>query len=81
MCRGNDPITLRKINERNRQFWLEQSKLRIERISNELIFHLATIDMRQESTRGIPLNRQKSIELALEDAEMTDRTEFLYHGE
>src|ERR1700686_3433086 len=69
ICPGNDPVAPRGINELNRQFWLEQSKLRDKRISNETIYKIATDDMNFETLRGVPIKLRKSLEKALADAE------------
>ena len=62
-----------QINNRNREFWLEQSRLAAERLSDETLRNVATADMSSEVIRGIPLKQQKSIEKALEDAERSRR--------
>jgi hypothetical protein len=61
-------LTLAEINERNAKFWLEQSQLRAERISDETIFELAQKDMAFEMARTIPIRFQKTLEQALADA-------------
>jgi len=73
ICPGNDPVALQRLNERNRQFWIEQSKLLDERISNETLYKTATDDMNSEILRCVPVKSRKSLEQALADAETTMR--------
>jgi len=61
--------TIEQINKRNKEFWLEQSKLALEKLYDETLRNVATADMSSEVIRGIPLKQRKSIEKALEDAE------------
>jgi hypothetical protein len=68
---ANNPALFRKINQQNRDFWEEQNKLRDQRISVDVIFTIATKDMRSETSRGIAVRAQKSFEQALADAEDT----------
>jgi hypothetical protein len=72
-CFGNDPVVLQKINQQNREFWEKENKLRDKRISIEVIFTIATNEMRSETSRGVSARAQKSFEQALADAEKTLR--------
>jgi hypothetical protein len=60
--------TLREVNERNREFWLEQSRLRDQRVEDEDVFCVAMNDLQSEISRQVPLYSQKSFEQALEIA-------------
>ena len=62
------PANLRRINKRNRQFWLKQSKLTVQRISNPVLYALAERDMCSEAIR-VAFREQKSLDQALYDAE------------
>jgi hypothetical protein len=68
ICSGNDPVALQRLNERNQQFWNEQSKLMGERISNPALYKIAMDDMNFEILRGVPVKLRKSLERALADA-------------
>ena len=65
---------IEQLNQRNLQFWLEQSGLLETRICNETLLEIATKDMHSDAVRGFPLKLHKTIEKALEDAEGTART-------
>ena len=65
------PLTTQMVNQQNRQFWLEQSELRDKRMSDEVVFRIATNDMCSETARWIPIKVRKSLEQALADAENT----------
>jgi len=71
MHHGNDPAVLRKINKQNRDFWEKENELRDKRISIDVIFTIATNEMRSETSRGVSARAQKTFELALADAENT----------
>jgi len=71
ICSRNGPVTPRTINEQNRQFWSEQSKLMERRMSDGTISEIATTDVRLENERRLPLAWQKSFEQALAQAEIT----------
>jgi hypothetical protein len=60
--------TLREINERNRQFWSEQSILMEQRMADEDIVRVAMNDIQSECARQVPVYNQKSFEEALEIA-------------
>lgn len=60
-------LTFSEINERNAKFWLRQSQLCLERISDETIFELAQKEMAFEML-GVPIRFQKTLERALADA-------------
>lgn len=66
-------LTLMQLNNWHKRFWRAQSKLADNRISDETIFTLATVDMYSETVRGVPLRQKKSIEQALEDAHHAQR--------
>ena len=68
MFPGSHPAALRKINNRNKQFWAKQSKLTEQRISDPILYALATPGMRSESIR-VSFREQKSLDQALADAE------------
>ncbi len=59
---------LREANERNREFWLEQSGLREQRVADEDVFCVAMNDLRSEVSRHVSSYSQKSFEKALEIA-------------
>jgi len=66
---STDPLTLKAINERNRQFWLEQNALREERMADSAIFGIAERGMRSEVARCVAIRAQKTLEQALADAD------------
>jgi hypothetical protein len=65
--------TIEQINNRNKEFWLEQSKVTLDRICDEPLFTVATANMNSEVIKGVPLKLQTSIDQALEDAEKARR--------
>jgi hypothetical protein len=67
-------LTLREINDRNREFWEDQKRLRDTRISNSVIFRAAIRDLQSEELRQIPVYYRKTVEKALEDAAGTKET-------
>jgi hypothetical protein len=60
--------TLQEINERNRQFWSEQSILMQPRMADEDVLSTAMNDIQCEGLRQVPVYNQKSFEEALEIA-------------
>jgi len=62
-------LTTEGLNEQNRRFWQTQSDLLDKRMSDELLFNVATMDMRSETLRQVPIYSQKTLEQALADAE------------
>jgi hypothetical protein len=60
--------TLREINERNRQFWSDQSVLMEQRMADEDIVSVAMNDIHSECARQVPVYNQKSFEEALKIA-------------
>ena len=67
--KGKALLTTKDLNEQNRRFWQIQSDLLEKRMSDELLFDIATMDMRSETHRQIPIYSQKTLEQALADAE------------
>lgn len=61
--------TLREVNERNREFWLEQAEVTEKWMSDEAVFSSAMIDLQVQDLLGTPLRLQKSFEKALADAD------------
>jgi hypothetical protein len=49
-------LTLRKLKRLNRKFWLPQSELTVRRISDRMIYDVASSSMKSEAIRGVPLN-------------------------
>jgi hypothetical protein len=60
--------TLREVNERNCQFWLEQSSLMEQRVADEDVLCTAVNDLQSEALRQVPAYSRKSFEGALETA-------------
>jgi hypothetical protein len=71
---GRALLTTKDLNEQNRRFWQTQSDLLEKRMSDELLFNVATMDMRSETLRQVPIYSQKTLEQALADAEKTKNT-------
>jgi hypothetical protein len=61
-------VSSAQINEQNRQFWIKQSALRDERMSDPTIFKIATRSMNWEAVSGVPVKFRKTFELALDHA-------------
>jgi hypothetical protein len=61
-------LTLREINQRNREYWGQQNSLRAARMADRVIFQTATRDLTSEEVRQIPVYYRKTLEKALEDA-------------
>jgi hypothetical protein len=57
------------INERRRQFWLEQSELLNIRICDTVLHDIAMRDIAMEEQRMVPVKNRKSLGQALADAE------------
>jgi hypothetical protein len=57
------------LNEKNRIFWVRESKLLEQRIQDPYLFKVATQDMTSEELRGVPLRNRKSMAQAFADAE------------
>jgi hypothetical protein len=64
-------LSIADLNEQNHRFWQAESDLFNRRMSDELLFEVATTDMRSETLRRVPINSQKTMEQALADAEKT----------
>lgn len=62
-------LTISELNSRHEQFWALQSKLTLERMSNEDLLGFAQKDMDSEIIRGVPVKHRKTFELTLDDAE------------
>jgi hypothetical protein len=62
--------TVQEVNEANRQFWLEQNRIREERTTDPALLEIATNAVRSEAERGLPIAWHKSFEMALADAEV-----------
>jgi hypothetical protein len=60
---------LKKINQRNRQFWLEQSALLDRRMQDEGLYKIAMDTLSREESRMIPVKNRESLEEALAHAE------------
>src|SRR5271169_6269137 len=56
------------LNARNQEFWEEQNKLAVARMSDTAIRQTAMQDLGSEQSRRIPVYFRKSVEKALEDA-------------
>jgi hypothetical protein len=61
-------MTPQELNVRNAQFWLLQSELLDDRISDATLFRIATADLNSEIARGVSIKSQKTLEAALADA-------------
>jgi hypothetical protein len=59
-----------EINERNRIFWEAQTDLLLARISDAVLYELAVEEMDSEQRRGVPIYCRKTLETALETAEL-----------
>jgi hypothetical protein len=66
---GKAVLTAQDLNEQNRRFWRIQSELLDKRMSDELLYTIATMDVCSETLRQVPIYSQKSLEQALADAE------------
>lgn len=66
---GKAVLTAQDLNEQNRRFWSIQSELLDKRMSDELLYTIATMDVCSETLRQVPIYSQKSLEQALADAE------------
>ena len=69
-CLRPKVMTLRMLNERNREFWRIQNQLADQRMSDEAVLRVAVNDVCSQTSRGIPVPWQKNFEVALADAEM-----------
>ena len=65
----NQQLTLAKINQRNEQFWLEQSELLNKRIQDPALCEIAMSDLSAEEARMVPVRNRQSLEQALAQAE------------
>src|SRR5580765_1093027 len=63
-------LMLRKINRLNKRFWSKQSKLTSQRISDPMLYALATRDMHSEAIR-VAFIEQQSLDQAVADAEQS----------
>jgi len=63
------PLTIADLNEKNQRFWQVETDVFNRRMSDELLFEVATMDMRSETLRQVPIKSQKTTEQALADAE------------
>ena len=73
ICPDRAAADLRGINEQNRQFWSEQSKLMKQRMSNDAVVEIAVDDVRSETERRLPIAWHKSFEQALAEAAISYR--------
>lgn len=69
-------LTLKELNERNRQFWLEQSAFMEQRMTDQDVLRVAIRDLESEYVRRVPVYYQKSFAQALETA-ASNKTYFL----
>jgi hypothetical protein len=69
ICPGNDPASLRRINEQNAQFWDKERRLMVQRTSDEAILAIAVNDVRSDYERMTPLAWQISFAQALARAD------------
>ncbi|MGH9614978.1 MAG: hypothetical protein ACRD4P_18085 [Bryobacteraceae bacterium] len=58
---------LRKMNERNHDFWSKQAQLTAERMTDETLLRFAIDAVSLESMRGVPVYSQQSIDQILND--------------
>jgi hypothetical protein len=71
-------LTLRDLNQRNREFWEEQNALRDARISNPAILQIACREVESEASREVQVRSRRPFEQVLEDAA---RTKILFQAD
>lgn len=65
MTLDRDSLALRKMNERNHEFWSKQTQLTAERMTDEALLRFATDAVSLESMRGVPVYSQQSFDQIL----------------
>lgn len=65
------PRTLAEINQANAEFWREQQELLTTRMGDEPTRESAFKALEAEQLRGVPLKSRMTLELALQEAELT----------
>ena len=65
----NQPVTPADINQRNQQFWSEQSGLLSSRIQDEPLYKIAMQDISEQTSMRVPPRWLKSLEQALAHAD------------
>ena len=66
-------LTITQWNQRNVEFWREQSELMRARIKDEVVLAITIRDLESEVRRGVAIRSQKSFEQALADAAESKR--------
>jgi hypothetical protein len=61
--------TAAKINERNREYWRVEQAETDRLLSDAVVVGQAVGDLESEARRGVPVYHQKTLEVALRDAE------------
>jgi len=62
-------VTIANINQRNQEFWLEQSELLNRRIQDRALREIAMANLSAEAAMMVPVRNRQSLEQALAQAE------------
>src|ERR1035438_1312711 len=65
----NQLLTPANINQRNEQFWAQQSELLSRRIQDTALYEIAMADLSAEAAMMVPVRNRESFEQILERAE------------